>query len=82
MACLIILIIYLISAFTFNFVECSTEPMTPGFKVSIVENIEDFLKENPRIESKQLDVIREEIFDGISSRSKLKHKHGNRIAGT
>lgn len=81
MARLSIFALCIISALAINFVECSTLPMASDFKVRTVENIDEFLKENPDIELQPLDTIEEMVFDGVTPKFQIKYTIGNHIPG-
>lgn len=69
--------ICLVLALAFNFVVCSE--FGSDTEVNFVENLSEFLYENPEIELQPL--VEEVSYDGSSSRIQRTYTFGRRISG-
>lgn len=71
-----IFVIGFILAFAFNCVECSSDEIDSNIQIAVVENMDDFMVQNPGLYAQEL-----QKFEGPSQKTRLTYRIGGRING-
>ncbi|XP_031628579.1 uncharacterized protein LOC116344251 [Contarinia nasturtii] len=79
MARLNIFAVCFVSLFLYNFAQCSNKALDSNVEVNFVQNLTDFLQQNPGIKLEPLEKIVKS--NDPSTRIQIVHRIGNRIPG-